>query len=437
MKSRRYPPAYLRYFKARLWNLTRPSIWGTAIFLSVVGLVIKEYWANPAIFTSRQSKSVATQKEPNPTISPEDRATAADIDNLPVLAYDSKLALPPVDADEPSAKAKKQAKTPLEEALSKQTPASDTKLNVADNSVPTAKFNNPFLTQAENLLQLGNIQRSNRFVGLNALKPSSEQSEEGEFSSRFNIGLTRKNNSTDKAAINPLQAALNLSPTNQNLPNSVTGSSNSDLLQPSLNESLNSNQTGQNANSSLNSINNFRQLQPTNTLLQTGSQPYTSTTGLTPQGINVSPTIQASPGGSQFGVIPNSTGYVQPRTTNQPQIYNSNYNNGSLTQPQIYNGSYNNGNLNNNNLNSNQLPSNTTPAIPVTPVTLPVPNYTTPYSLNLNRTGAANAQINSQINNGALTNQGSQQPSQVQQYTPAAPNLLPTQYPSAGQGTRY
>jgi hypothetical protein len=425
MKSRRYPPAYLRYFKARLWNLTRPSIWGTAIFLSVVGLVIKEYWANPAIFTNRQSKSVATQKEPNPTISPEDRATAADIDNLPVLAYDSKLALPPVEADEPSAKVNKQTKTPLEEALSRQTPASDTKLNVADNSVPTTKFNNPFLTQAENLLRLGNIQRSNRFVGLNALKPSTEQSDEGEFSSRFNIGLTRKNNSTDKAAINPLQAALNLSPTNQNLPNSVSGNSNLDLLQPSLNQSFNSNQTGQNANStnsSLNSINNFGQLQPTNTLLQSGSQPYTSTTGLTPQGINVSPTIQASPAGSQFGGIPNSTGYVQANITNQPQIYNSNYNNG---------------NLNNNNLNNNQPLSNTTPAILVTPVTLPVPNYTTPYSLNLNRTGAANTQINTQINNGALTNQGSQQPSQVQQYTPAAPNLLPTPYPSAGQGTRY
>jgi hypothetical protein len=436
MKSRRYPPAYFRYFKARLWNLTRPCIWGTAIFLSVVGLAIKEYWANPAVFTNRQSKPVATQQEPNPTLSPEDRANVADIDNLPVLVYDSKLGLPPaLEAAESTAKLNQQAKTPLEEALSKQQTASDTKLNVADNSVPSPKFNNPFLTQAENLLQLGNIQRNNRFVGLNAFKPSSDRSSDGDLSSGLQIGLTKKNN-TDKAVpVNPLEAAFNASSTSQDLPK-LNGSSSLNPLQPSLNQSFNLNQTNQNsnpANSNPNTTNNFGLLQPTNTLPQSTSQPNTSRTGLTQEGINALTPALKAPTGSQFGSIPNSTG-LQPNITNQPQIYN----NGSITQPQIYNGNYNNGNLNNNlnnnNLNNNQSLPNTTQSIPITPVTLPVPNYTTPYSLNLNRT---NVPSNTQINNGALINQGSQQTPQVQQYNPSSPNLLPTQYPTAGQGIRY
>ncbi len=430
MKSRRYPPAYFRYFKARLSNLTRPSIWGTAIFLSVIGLVIKEYWTNPAIFTNRQSKPVATQKEPNPTLSPEDRANVADIDNLPVLVYDSQVDLPPALDAEPVAKPNQQTKTPLEEALSKQQTPNDTKSNIANNSVPSPKFNNPFLTQAENLLHFGNIGRNNRFAQLNALRPSDRENQ-ANFSSNFQIGLTRKNNSSDKAvAVNPLQAALNLSSTTENLPNSVNASSSLNLLQPSLNQSFNPNQTTQDsnsANSNLNTTNNFGQLQPTDNL----PQATTSRTGLTPEGINALTPALKTPARSQFGSIPNSTGYVQPNVTD-PSIYNGNSNNGSITQPQIYNGNLNNSN-NNNNLNNQSLPSNTQ-SVPITPVTLPVPNYTTPYSLNLNRSGASS---NQQINNGALINQGSQQPTQVQQYNPSSPNLLPTQYPSAGQGIRY
>ncbi len=427
MKSRRYPPAYFRYFKARLWNLTRPSIWGTAIFLSVVGLTIKEYWARPDIFTNRQSKAVATQRQPNPTLSPEDRANVADIDNLPVLVYDSNRGALPLEAAEPIPKTP--VKSALEEAISKQKTANDIKLNVADNSAALPKSDNPFLKQADNLLQLSNIQRNNRFLGLNASKPSSTQPEGVEFPSGLNLsglntGQIKKNNSTDKTVVvNPLQAALNSASTNQNSSNLTSGGPNLNSLQLPLNQSFNSNQTNL-SNSSQNTINNFGGLQPTNPLPNQGiTQPYTSPTGLTTTA-------------DRINGIPNSTGYAQPTVTNQPQTYYSNYSNGTITQPQTYYGNYN-GNLNNNLNNSQSLP-NTTQSIPVTPPLTPtVPNYTIPYSSvpGANQRGVPS---NTTPGNGALSNQGLQQSNQVQQYNySSSPTQLPSQYPSAGQVIRY
>lgn len=91
MPQRHYPPAYLRYLKARLWNLARPSFWGTAIVLSVVGLVIKEYWTNPDFLAKSQTNPVASPQQPvDSSLSAEDKAIAADIDNLPVLYNDAR-----------------------------------------------------------------------------------------------------------------------------------------------------------------------------------------------------------------------------------------------------------------------------------------------------------------------------------------------------------
>ncbi len=424
MKSRRYPPAYFRYFKARLWNLTRPSIWGTAIFLSIVGLTIKEYWARPDIFTNRQSKPVATQQS-SPTLSPEDRANVADIDNLPVLVYDSNLGALPLEAAEPIPKTP--IRSALEEAISKQKTANDIKLNVADNSAPLPKSDNPFLKQADNLLQLSNIQRNNRFLGLNASK-SSNRAEGVEFPSGLNLsglnsGQIKKNNTDKTVAVNPLQAALNSASTSQNSSNLTSSSPNLNSLQLPLNQSFNPNQTNL-SNSSLNTINGFGQLQPTNTLPnQSITQPYSSRTGLTTtaDGING---------------IPSSTGYAQPTVTNQPQTDYSNYNNGGITQPQTYYGNYNNSNLNNN-FNNSQSP-NTTQSIPITPPLTPtVPNYTTPYSSvpGTNQTGVPS---NTTPGNNALINQGLQQSNQVQQYNySSSPTQVPSRYPSTGQVIRY
>ncbi|MEH2357917.1 hypothetical protein [Nostoc sp.] len=220
MPHRHYPPAYLRYLKARLWNLGRPGFWGTAIFLSVVGLATWEYWSNPDIFVYKQKKPVVLQKSADSSLSEENKAIAADIDNLPVLFNDFEQATLSLNANAPEEKTEaKKTKSSLDDVINKQKSANNTKLNpglgVNGDTSPAAK--NPFVQQTDNLLRTGTVDSSNPFLGLKTLNTASEPTGADQTSSSLGVGFTNQTNKNQNSlSINPLQAALNQS-TNQKL----------------------------------------------------------------------------------------------------------------------------------------------------------------------------------------------------------------------------
>ncbi|MDM9385524.1 hypothetical protein QUB80_33250 [Chlorogloeopsis sp. ULAP01] len=204
MSNRRFNPTLLGNLKTKLWNLSQPGFWGTAIFLSVVGLVVKEYLTHPDFLSTGQKEQVASQKSTDSSLSVEDRAIAADIDNLPVLFYNIE------DAEITST-----ASTPK-----KNTRTNDNKGVVNDlinaNSNPGLKLanpasipnlENPFVVQAENLLQLKAFQSDRQFSGVNGVTALPTQIGSGEISS----------SSQSTAPVSALQTALNQS-ANQNLP---------------------------------------------------------------------------------------------------------------------------------------------------------------------------------------------------------------------------
>ncbi|MEH2165496.1 MAG: hypothetical protein V7K41_02220 [Nostoc sp.] len=220
MPNRHYPPAYLRYLKARLWNLGRPGFWGTAIFLSVVGLATWEYWSNPDIFVYKQKKPVVLQKSADSSLSEENKAIAADIDNLPVLFNDFEQATLSLSANAPEEKTEaKKSKGLLDDVINKQKSDSNTKLNpglgVNGDTSPTPK--NLFVQQTDNLLRTGTVDSSNQFLGLKTLNAASEPTGADQTSSSLGVGFTNQTNKNQNSlSINPLQAALNQS-TNQKL----------------------------------------------------------------------------------------------------------------------------------------------------------------------------------------------------------------------------
>ncbi|MEH2205811.1 MAG: hypothetical protein V7K53_17330 [Nostoc sp.] len=215
MPHRHYPPAYLRYLKARLWNLGRPGFWGTAIFLSVVGLATWEYWSNPGIFVYKQKKPVVLQKSADSSLSEENKAIAADIDNLPVLFNDFEQATLSLNANAPEEKTEaKKTKGSLDDVINKQKSANNTKLNpglgVNGDTSPTLK--NPFVQQTDNLLRTGTVDSSNPFLGLKTFNTASEPTGGDQTSSSLGVGFTNQTNKNQNSlSINPLQAALNQS----------------------------------------------------------------------------------------------------------------------------------------------------------------------------------------------------------------------------------
>jgi len=151
MSHRPFLPPYLHNLQPKLWNLARPSFWGTAIFLSVVGFAIGEDRTHPDFFRSQPKQE---QKSADSSLSLEDRAIAADIDNLPVLFYDFEHTDKTSTADTFANKSSRIDNKGRSEELG------NTNSNLGSNSaIPfggVAPEKNPFVLQAENLLQMKN-----------------------------------------------------------------------------------------------------------------------------------------------------------------------------------------------------------------------------------------------------------------------------------------
>jgi len=389
MPRRYYPPASLRYLKARLWNLARPSFWVTAILLSLVGLVIKEYWTNPDFLTQKQKPQVASHQSTDPYLSEEDKAIAADIDSLPVLYNDAEQTSLQRTASTPQENNQLTNGKDLSDDLSSkgQAGASHAQSNPGGdtgNYSSAPKLENPFLTQAENVLQEG-LNSSTASSIQPGVAPNTSSIQPGVVPTSTSLGVgsaNQTNYSQSVAPVSPSQTTINPS-INQNLP------------------SFNSNTTSIGPNSYVG------QSLPTNNSLGQIPPPTTgvSRDTLTPSTV---------------------TGYTQPPPITQVQNPYSTLNPYSDLQSN-YQG-LNRFSNRYNNLNSGQaFPSAVPSTSVVSPATSAAPTYTTPYYPQTQNPGVTN-------NYGSS---GLQQPAQVSQYNLSYPRQNVGQYPSGGQINGY
>jgi len=301
----------LRYLKARLSIFTRPSFLVAAVFLSVVGFVVKEYWTNPDFFKLSQIRESlsSTSSNSQSTLSDEDRAIAADIDNLSVLDYDKQQANIPITPNiNDSNKIKKQNEAQLNKILDlakKNQKAEGVQANTAKSqttNAPSASEQNPFLKQAENLLKF-NFGSGNVDASANNLSPFSANSQTSQ--SSFGLGINNNN------FVNP----------NQN-------TNSQSALQKAIDESNQSKQTQEKSTANTaTEKNNFGKVPQTS---QQAASSNSSTNRRLPQ--------------NQTNSDVNTTIFNQPLNTQQQNPYN-NFN------------SFNNPN-NPNNFNNNQFPAN-------------------------------------------------------------------------------
>ncbi|MBD2163974.1 hypothetical protein H6G04_06095 [Calothrix membranacea FACHB-236] len=318
MQKRNYPPAYLRYLKARLRNLSRPSFWGTAIFLAVFGIGMWQYLSNPDVFARKSQPEVASPKVADSSFTAEDRAVVADIDNFPVLIKDYEQAILAATLTNPPEKSSAQNSPGLfEDVINKQpSTANESKSNlglpiVNDTSAPQA--NNPFVVQTENLLQMKSGYGGSHLLGAKSLTTPLEQTANATTPLNQGVELANQSNKIQNpATISPLQTAINQSPT-QNLSGyNNTASSSTNIMGTASYSNFTS--TNQNLSGAAN---------PTNIM---GTASYDNAT-ITPATSNIP--SQPLPVNTNLST---GTVYSQPTVTNLPQNSYSNFNN-SQTLP--------------------------------------------------------------------------------------------------------
>ena len=428
MVRRYYPPASLRYLKARLWNLSRPGFWVTAIFLSAIGLVIKEYWIHPDFLTKGQIKQVATNQPAN-SLSKEDKAIAADIDNLPVLYNEAAQTSLPPTVITPKENTQANNSKSLLDALNStgQTSASEAKPNSSADAHSSSAPNleNPFLTQAESLLHVGTSGTNSQLLGANSSTSSTVQPGVITPSSTVQPGVAPSSSVqpgviTPSFTVQPGVASSSVQPgVAPTYPNSSLGSANqtnSQSLapispsQPPFNQSINQNQPSLNGLPTTIRQNSFvGQSLPINNL---PNQINPQTTGLSGYPIN--------PGST-------GTGYPQPAITNPYSTPNSYLRDDQARYVinQLLNRYTNPG--------SGQVLPSAVPSTPIVPpATNSAPTYMTPYYNQTPSQGVVSPS-NPTVTNNYTT------PSQVPQYNYSSPSQIPGQYTGGNQvnGYRY
>ena len=370
--SRSHRSPRLRYLKARLSIFTRPSFLAALVFLSCLGFVVKEYWTNPDFLKFTQNQSAPSLTPSNQSsLSEEDRAIAADIDNLSVLDYDKQKANIPITTNlNDSKKIKEQNDAQLNNILDlaeKSQEANEINPNTTQSqtaNTPSTSQQNPFLKQAEDLLKF-KFDTGNTNANVNSLSPFSTDSQTSQNS--FNLGINNSNSANSESA---LQKAINESNKNQQVQeNSAknTLTQNEQKAPPqnsSANQNLPQSQTSNLVNTNLfNQPLNTQTQNPASNYTQPGlnnqSQPYDNfnnnqfpANNYTQPGLNTQ--SQNTYGNFNNNQFP-ANNYTQPGLNNQSQIPGNNY-----TQPTNPYNNFNNNPQQNpySNFNGNQVPAN-------------------------------------------------------------------------------
>lgn len=339
MSQRRYTPARLRYLKARLLFLIRPSFLVGVVFLSAVGLVIQEYWTNPEFlkFSQNQEASPESSSNSQSLLSEEDRAIAADIDNLSVLDYDREQARIPVTTIiSDRNKIRKQNEEQLNKILDlakKNQKAKEIQSNIQSKtpSNSTISQQNPFLTQAENLLKF-NFANQQQASKINNLSPIY-------------------------SGIQASQSSLNNGVINSNLTNQIQNTSPTSALKAAIDRSNIQSQENPSATTPINK--NIFEI-PQNTIKVNPSALANQKLRPNPNNPLVDTTIFNQPLNNQQPTNNyNQRNLYNNFNINQQQNQNSNFNNNQLPADN-YNQSYLNNSIQNpsSNINNNQQSRN-------------------------------------------------------------------------------
>lgn len=323
MSNRRYPSPYWRYLRARLLNLGKPSFWGTAIFLCVVGLVVHQYWSNPEVTNNPNTANTTAEDSDLTQEEKEEKAIAADIDNLPSLFADTEPIITPATTQSQ----KDQNKTPSTNTTTKSpsinSPKPNSNLGLANQpSTPIDK--NIFVTEAENLLRFGATD-NNQLMGYKPVNGISPATGETANPSLLRPGLVNQVNRSENVNSDNL------------LPTGLT-------LSPNQTPSVNSNSSSIINSTGLPTYGGVTQALPTSTQ---PSQTFSPTTGLNsglgytqPNYTNNLTNVQPVPINSRVNY---PTGYTQPNyynnlNNNQPITPNTGFGSGmGYTQPTIPN----------------------------------------------------------------------------------------------------
>ena len=378
-----------RYLKARLSILARPSFIAGLVFLAAMGFVIKEYWTNPNFLKFSQNQQAPSPDLPSSSsqnLSDEDKAIAADIDNLSILNYDQRKAKIPLTTGINSANTIKQEnEAQLKKILDLAKKNQQEKQSQPDTESQTAKIpspyqQNPFLKQAEDLLQF-NFD-NNKDSSANNLSPfnSALQTPQSSFNLGINNNSASQNNNNESALKKAIEAidrsnanTNNPAVTNPNItsnPTNKTDKNNFGQLPKtpdvsSFDASPNNQGLSQNQTNTLVDTTIFNQ--PLNQQ-NNQSQPYGNFyNNQLPTNNYSQPNLnnQSQPYSNFNNQLPNNN-YAQPGLNNPIQNYDSNFNNTQLPGNNYSQPNYNNNNqLQNNqqnpysNFNNNQLPTNT------------------------------------------------------------------------------
>ncbi|MDF5733576.1 MAG: hypothetical protein PUP92_37770, partial [Rhizonema sp. PD38] len=388
----------LRYLKARLSNLARPSFWGTAIFLSILGLAIEQYWTHPTFLTQEQ-KEIPSKNSTDGSLSAEDKTIAADIDNLPVL-YNTQTISSTANSPGKNTQANKSQALSNDSAIQTQTSVSDVKSNPNLETVnPIVKLENPFLAQAENLLQFNNAQIVPSYVAPRTV-PTPQNT---------GIGLTEQTNSTS----NVTQVGSSQTPLNPLINQNGSDFNNTTLTQTN---SLGRSQPTTDFNSGAIAPT------PTGTSLP---QPSITNTAPYSSGIYTQPPVTYQQPSAIYG-----TGYAQPILTNQ--TLDPRHDLSRVSADPRYQDFVNQVRQKSANLYGTQgLPNIGTATTLGRPITPTSPTYSSPYYSPSPIYNSSTPAIT-----GIYGNPNLQQPTQVQQYNLSSPNQIP-QYTGGNQISGY
>ncbi len=186
------------YLKARLRPLMQPKLWVSAGIFAMSAFVLVRMFMQPDQFLGQagDDRGAAANVEANDNLSPEERAIAAELDDLEVL-------LKELD-DEGTLEAAEAMVTPASNQANQTVQSPDLDFKTPEITIPDVNYGKfdslPLvdLTPRRNNSQTAIAGQPAGFVGINSVSDNPA----------LNLPVTAGQASDDQTAINPLQAAL-------------------------------------------------------------------------------------------------------------------------------------------------------------------------------------------------------------------------------------
>ncbi|MCA1995146.1 MAG: hypothetical protein LDL41_24320 [Coleofasciculus sp. S288] len=221
MSSANQNPSYLRYLKARLAPLKRPTFWGSAAGLSLALLLVGQYWNDPEAFEANWNKFVASLDSPTtePELSSQELAARmADIDSSEVLLeeFDRTNLLPVTVQTDPETKKNNNSGNSLSPlATPSQAGANSGQGSTNSSLLGTSQQNqnasNPLGLSSSGLSNIGSLGGSSSLTGSQASNKGVSSTSVGSTPDSllgFN-SLSYFNTNQSSLPTSPLQEALN------------------------------------------------------------------------------------------------------------------------------------------------------------------------------------------------------------------------------------